>query len=81
MGNGGEPARYGLRVRGTFSAGLLVPFRRLRARRVGPVTELEGCLRDQAALHGVLRQVEMLGLELIEVVRLDPGDSYVDRTP
>jgi hypothetical protein len=27
--------------------------------------------RDQAALHGVLAQIEALGLELLEVRRLD----------
>jgi len=34
---------------------------------------LHGVLPDQAALHGVLAQIEALGLELLEVRRLPPG--------
>ena len=33
-------------------------------------TLLQGTVADQAALHGVLAQVEALGLELLEVRRL-----------
>jgi hypothetical protein len=33
---------------------------------------LTGTLRDQAALHGVLAEIEALGLELLEVRRLPP---------
>jgi hypothetical protein len=33
-------------------------------------TLLRGPLPDQAALHGVLSQIEALGLELLEVRRL-----------
>jgi hypothetical protein len=33
-------------------------------------TVLEGTVDDGAALHGVLRRIEALGLELIEVRRL-----------
>ena len=35
-------------------------------------TLLTGVLADQAALYGVLAEVEALGLELIEVRRLPP---------
>jgi hypothetical protein len=34
------------------------------------VAPLSGVLADQAALYGVLAQIEALGLELIEVRRL-----------
>ena len=37
-------------------------------------TVVRGELRDQAELHGVLQQIRALGLELIEVRRLPPGD-------
>ena len=35
----------------------------------GPDTVLIGALPDQAALHGVLAEIEALGLELLEVRR------------
>ena len=35
-------------------------------------TILHGPVQDQAALHGLLRRVESLGLELIEVRRFPP---------
>ena len=38
----------------------------------GPDTVLRGRLADQAALYGVLAQIEALGLELLEVRRLSP---------
>jgi hypothetical protein len=38
---------------------------------VEPVeTVLHGPVEDQAALHGLIRRIEALGLELIEVRRL-----------
>jgi hypothetical protein len=36
---------------------------------------LRGPLRDQSALHGLLAQIEALGLELLEVRRLPAGPS------
>jgi hypothetical protein len=39
---------------------------------VQPVeTILSGSIEDQAALHGVLEQIESLGLELVEVRQVD----------
>jgi hypothetical protein len=35
-------------------------------------TILHGPVQDQAALHGLLRRVEALGLELVEVRRFPP---------
>jgi hypothetical protein len=41
---------------------------------VEPVeTILHGPVRDQAELHGLLRRLQSLGLELIEVRRLPEG--------
>jgi hypothetical protein len=40
--------------------------------KVQPVeTILSGEVADQAALHGVLEQIESLGLELVEVKQVD----------
>jgi len=36
-------------------------------------TVLTGPLPDRAALHGVLAEIEALGLELLEVRRLPPA--------
>ena len=36
-------------------------------------TVIHGRIVDQAALHGVLRQVRDLGLPLISVIRVEPG--------
>ena len=33
---------------------------------------LSGPIEDQAALHGLLRRIESLGLELVEVRRFPP---------
>ena len=48
---------------------LLAAFPGLHAEARGGETVLTGALRDQAALHGVLAQIEALGLELLEVRR------------
>jgi hypothetical protein len=40
----------------------------------GPHTVLTGLL-DRSALHGVLAQIEALGLELLEIRRLTPEKS------
>ena len=39
-------------------------------------TVLHGPVVDQAALHGLLRRVEALGLELVEVRRLPPHEPH-----
>ena len=63
------PTHYVIRVRGMLSDRLLTAFPGLRARTERGDTELAGALPDQAALHGVLAQIEALGLELLEVRR------------
>ena len=37
-------------------------------------TTIAGPVADQAALHGLLAKVRDLGLELLSVRRIDPGD-------
>ena len=44
----------------------------LQARTRGDDTVLTGLFADQAALYGVLAELEALGLELIEVRHLPP---------
>jgi hypothetical protein len=50
-------------------------FPALQAETSGEDTLLRGALPDQAALHGVLAEIEALGLELLEVRRLPPDPS------
>jgi hypothetical protein len=67
-----EPVRsvcYEIRVRGLLGETVLGAFPGLRARADGTETVLAGALPDQAALFGVLGQIEALGLELLELRR------------
>jgi hypothetical protein len=61
--------RYEIRVRGLLGATLRGAFPSLRAHEDRGDTVLTGWLQDQAALHGVLEQIQSLNLELIEVRR------------
>jgi hypothetical protein len=66
-----SPAVYEIRLRGVLTTGVLTAFPRLSARAEDKQTILSGCLPDQAALFGVLDQVESLGLELISLKRVN----------
>jgi hypothetical protein len=70
--NGPRPPQYEIYVRGHLGELMRSAFPGLRARAHGQDTVLTGTLRDQAALHGVLAEIEALGLELLEVRRLPP---------
>jgi hypothetical protein len=61
---------YEFRIRGHLGATTLRGFPALRAETQGQDTLLRGAVADQAALHGVLAQVEALGLELLELRRI-----------
>jgi hypothetical protein len=66
-----KPSRYEFRVRGRLAERLLSSFDGFDA-EIQPVeTILSGEVADQAALHGVLEQIESLGLELVEVRQVD----------
>ena len=64
------PTGYQIRVRGHLGPMMRRAFPALQAQTQAGDTVLRG-VADQAALHGVLARVEELGLELIEVRRLD----------
>jgi hypothetical protein len=63
------PVRYEIVVRGLLGETLLAAFPTLSAEAHSAETVLAGTLADQAALYGVIAQIEALGLELIEVRR------------
>ena len=69
-----QPQLYRIRVRGRLGQTIRTAFPTLRARTAGGDTVLTGALADQAALYGVLAEVEALGLELVEVRRLRPDE-------
>jgi len=69
-----HPVSYQIRVRGRLGRTIRAAFPALRSEQHGEDTLLVGVLADQAALHGVLTQIEALRLELVEVRRL-PGEA------
>ena len=68
----GRAASYQILVRGHLGPTTLRAFPGLRAETRDRDTVLQGPIADQAALHGVLAQIEALGLELLEVHRVPP---------
>ena len=69
-----HPVSYQIRVRGRLGRTMRRAFPALHAETHAEDTLLTGALADQAALFGVLTQVEALGLELVEVRRCEsPG--------
>lgn len=71
---------YEIRVRGHLGQTVLRGFAALQAETDGEDTVLAGPLPDQAAMHGVLAQIEALGLELLEVRRV-PDEAITHRSP
>ena len=64
-------AGYMIRINGHLGATLLSAFPAMAWKRHGPETVLTGVL-DRPGLHGVLAEVEALGLDLLEVRQLTP---------
>jgi hypothetical protein len=71
----GASERYEIRVRWRLSETVLHTFPTLHAEVRGTETVLVGAMPDRGALHGVLAQIEALGLELLEVRRRSPRDG------
>jgi hypothetical protein len=70
-----EPRRYEIRVRGPIGTTMMQAFPTLAASRSGQDTLLTGSLPDQAALYGVIHELEALGLQLLEIQRL-PTEAH-----
>ena len=75
-----EPAPYRIRVKGLLGETLLTAFPGMAAHSDHGETVLVGSLLDQAALHGVLAEIEALGLELIELHRLEASARAAEST-
>ncbi len=64
---------YRIRIRGVLSQTLLGAFPGLDAVIDAGDTVLFGALPDQAALYGVIGEIEALGLELLEIRQIPSG--------
>jgi hypothetical protein len=68
------PEHYEIRIEGVLGEQWTAWFEGLQVSSEGGDTVLSGPLTDQAALHGVLVKIGDLGMRLISVRRVDPGD-------
>jgi len=68
-------ATYQVRVSGTIPAELMVELQDLTVTVEPPETVLHGSLPDQSAVVGLISRIHGLGLRLIEVRRLQPGEE------
>ena len=62
---------YEIRIKGRLSDSLCDAFQDFNAAVRPAETVMRGEVRDQSELHGVLDQIQSLGLELIEVRRIE----------
>ena len=69
--------RYEIRIRGRVSAAVLESFDEKPTEGPPVETSQHGPVGDQAELHGLLRRLQSLGLELIEVRRLPEGSHGI----
>ena len=65
------PAHYTIGINGHLGAIVLSAFPALAPHHHGAHTVLTGLL-DRSALHGVLAEIEALGLDLLEIRKLTP---------
>lgn len=73
-----DSAQYEIRVRGRLGEKVAATFRGFDAEVEPAETILRGPVADQSALHGILEQIESLGLELVEVRRIDRRGSRIN---
>ncbi|MBO0693676.1 MAG: hypothetical protein J2P58_12315 [Acidimicrobiaceae bacterium] len=76
MSGSGWPARYEIRVDGVLDDRRWADwFGDLQVSNEATQTVIAGLIVDQPALHGMLAKIRDLGLSLISVRRLEPGDT------
>jgi hypothetical protein len=73
------PAPYEIRVRGKLGEGVAGSFSGFEAEVEPAETVLRGAVGSQADLRALLERIEALGLELIEVRRVSPGEEPARR--
>ncbi len=71
-----EPGLYEIRIKGHLNDRWADWFETLTITlEANGDTLLSGRVADQAALHGLLRKVRDLGMPLLSVIRLEPGQA------
>ena len=65
------PTDYEIRIKGRLSDSLSDAFEDFTTAVKPAETVIRGEVRDQSELHGVLERIQSLGLELIEVRRIE----------
>ena len=65
--------RYRLVLRGELGEPLSFLFEGMQMSRLAGTTVLTGTLIDQAHLHGLLKRIQELGIELVSFEPIDPG--------
>lgn len=77
------PYMYQVRVRGRLGGALLAEFGQLGLVADGDKveTQLHGEVSDQAALYGLVRRLEALGLELVELKQCPGSPEVPDELP
>jgi hypothetical protein len=74
--HGDEPGLYEIRIQGHLGDRWAASFGGLTfTLEENGVTRIVGPVRDQAALHGLLRKVRDLGMPLISVIRVRSGQT------
>ncbi len=72
---------YEIRVEGVLGERWTAWFEGLQVSSEDTETVMSGPLADQAALHGVLVKIGDLGMRLISVRRVEPGDARKEAQP
>ena len=72
------PAYYEIRVESILHERWSDWFEGMRIEIVGDATVLSGTLPDQSALHGILDKIRNLGLTVISVRRMPPGEGRTE---
>jgi hypothetical protein len=75
MSDSRPPAHYEIRVEGVLGERWTGWFEGLQVSSEAGETIISGPVADQPALHGVLVKIRDLGMCLISVRRLDPGEA------
>jgi hypothetical protein len=75
MSGSRPPAHYEIRVEGVLGERWTGWFEGLQVSSEAGETIISGPVADQPALHGVLVKIRDLGMCLISVRRLDPGEA------